>query len=110
MQPSGQVPSRTPWGKIAGGVLLAVVSFAAAIWAMSLFSPDGGTPASGGEDARGRAVVASDRRPTLAEVPPLKPVVRSSSVVTPVAIALTAIRDALEKTAPRDAAGKRDNP
>ena len=93
-------PSRpAPWGKIAGGALLAVVSFAAAVWAMSLFWPVASTPADAG-----------DRRPALAEMPPLKPVVRSSTVVTPVAIALTAIRDALEKTAPRDAAGKRDNP
>jgi hypothetical protein len=52
----------------------------------------------------------SDSRPTLATVPPLAPVTRSSTIVTPVAIALTAIRDALEKAAPPDLSGKSDIP
>src|SRR5271165_6537030 len=51
-----------------------------------------------------------DRRPALVTVPPLAPVTRSSTIVTPVAIALTAIRDALEGKAPPDLSGKADIP
>jgi hypothetical protein len=51
-----------------------------------------------------------DRRPALVTVPPLAPVTRSSTIVTPVAIALTAIRDALEREAPPDLSGKPDIP
>jgi hypothetical protein len=39
-------------------------------------------------------------------VPPLSPVTRNSVIVTPVAIALTAIQEALEAAAPRDYSGK----
>jgi hypothetical protein len=60
---------------------------------MNLFSPAGDT-----------------RRPALAEVPPLKPISRSSVIVTPAAIALTALRDAMEQAAPKNLTGKRDNP
>jgi Domain of unknown function (DUF4403) len=52
----------------------------------------------------------SDQRPALVEVPPLKQVSRTSTIVTPTAIALTAIRDALDMAAPRNLSGKRDNP
>jgi Domain of unknown function (DUF4403) len=79
--------------KIAIGGLVAVGSFAGAVWAMNAFLPGAG-----------------ERRPVLVAVPPLAAVARTSTIVTPVAIALTAIRDSLEKTAPRDLAGKRDNP
>jgi hypothetical protein len=82
-----------PWGKIAIGGVVAVASFAAAIWAMNSLMPGAG-----------------ERRPVLAEVAPLKPIARTSTIVTPAAIALTAIRDALERQAPRDLTGKRDNP
>jgi hypothetical protein len=102
MQPSSRA---APWTKIAAGDVLAVVSFASAIWAMSLFWPGAGTPAGAVATA-----AAGDRRPALTEVPPLKPAVRSSTIITPAAIALTAIGDALERTAPRDLAGKRDTP
>lgn len=53
---------------------------------------------------------APDKRPPLVEVPPLQPAAKTSVVVAPVAIALTAIRDVLEAQAPRDLSGKRDNP
>ena len=53
---------------------------------------------------------APERRPALADIPPLKPVTRTSVVIAPAAIALTAIRDALEAQAPRDLSGKRENP
>ncbi len=81
------------WGKIAIGALVLVVSFGGAVWTMNLISGSG-----------------SGRRPALVEVPPLKPVTRSSVIVTPAAIALTAIRDAMEAQAPRDLTGKRENP
>ena len=66
-----------------------------------------------GATLRDAAAVAGaaerSRRPALAEVPPLPPVSRTSIIVTPTVIALTAIRDALEAQAPRDLTGKRDN-
>jgi len=49
-------------------------------------------------------------KPVLADSPPLQPVTRTSVVIAPAAVALTAIRDALEAQAPRDLSGKRDNP
>ena len=52
----------------------------------------------------------SGRRPALTDVPPLAPATRTSVIVTPVAIALAAIRDATEQAAPRDLTGKRENP
>ena len=84
---------RLPWGKIAIGALVVVVSFGGAVGVMSLTSGSG-----------------SGKRPVLVEVPPLEPVTRTSVIVTPAAIALTAIRDAMEAKAPRDLTGKRDNP
>src|ERR1017187_2192887 len=48
--------------------------------------------------------------PVLVELPPLPPAPRSSSIIAPVAIALTAIRDAADRGAPRSFAGKADNP
>src|SRR6266853_1424401 len=50
------------------------------------------------------------RAPVLVELPPLPPAPRISSIVTPVAIALAAIRDAADRSAPRTFAGKADNP
>src|SRR5262249_53025995 len=82
-----------PWGKIALGILVAVVAFGGALWALNLLWPD-----------------SKDQRPALVNVPPLKPVARNSVIVTPVAIALSAIHSALETAAPRNLAGKRDNP
>jgi uncharacterized protein DUF4403 len=76
------------------GVAVIAASFAVATLAMRLTSPGAGDAA----------------RPTLVEVPPLKPVTRTSVIVTPTAIALTAIRDAMEPIAPRNLSGKRDNP
>jgi hypothetical protein len=48
--------------------------------------------------------------PVLVQLPPLPPAPRSSSIVAPVSIALTAIRDAADRGAPRTFAGKADNP
>ncbi len=48
--------------------------------------------------------------PTLAPVPPLEPVTRSSTIIAPVAIAHSAIRTALEAQAPRKFEGKQERP
>ena len=81
------------WGKIVIGGLIAVVVLGGALWASSgLWS----TP--------------KNTRPALVDVPPLAPVARSSVIVTPATIALSAIRDAMETAAPRNLVGKRDNP
>src|SRR5215212_6399928 len=48
--------------------------------------------------------------PVVAELPPLPPAPRSSTIIAPVAIALTAIRDAADRGAPRSFGGKADNP
>jgi hypothetical protein len=50
------------------------------------------------------------RPPVLIELPPLPPAPRASSIIAPVAIALSAIRDAADRGAPRTFAGKADNP
>jgi hypothetical protein len=50
------------------------------------------------------------RAPALAQLPPLPPAPRASSIIAPVAIALSAIRDAADRGAPRTFAGKADNP
>jgi hypothetical protein len=76
-----------------GGAIVAA-SFLGATVAMQILSPGPG----------------SDQRPALVEVPPLREVTRTSMIVTPTVIALTAIRDVLEASAPRNLAGKADNP
>lgn len=48
--------------------------------------------------------------PPLAAVTPLPPATRSSIIMTPVSIALGAIRDAAEKATPHNFAGKAENP
>ena len=50
------------------------------------------------------------RAPVLAELPPLPPAPRSSSIVVPVTIAISTIRDLADRTAPRNFAGKANNP
>lgn len=55
-------------------------------------------------------VSAPDRRPQLAETRPLPPAARTSVIVTPAVIALASIRDVLDRAAPRDLSGSRENP
>jgi hypothetical protein len=78
-------------------ILLAIaviaVSFFVSLKAMDWLSPRGTSGA-----------------PALAQLPPLPPAARSSSVVAQVAIAITAIRDAADRGAPRTFTGKADNP
>jgi Domain of unknown function (DUF4403) len=76
---------------IAVGVL--ALSFVFALEAMEWLLPTGTVPA-----------------PALKELPPLPPVTRSSYVVAPVAVALSAIRDVADRATPRNFAGKADNP
>jgi hypothetical protein len=78
--------------KILIGVGLGVLVLGGSLAAWTILSPGGGG------------------RPVLAEVPPLKPFSKPSTVVTPVAVTLSAIRTTLEARAPRDLAGKRENP
>ena len=76
-----------------GGLIVVVLVVGAALAVMTFLPPS-----------------APERRPALADIPPLKPVTRTSVVIAPAAIALTAIRDALEAQAPRDLSGKSENP
>src|ERR1700676_345259 len=75
------------------GVAVVAVSFFVSLKAMDWLSPRGTVPA-----------------PALVELPPLPPAPRSSSIVAPIVIPLTAIRDAADRGAPRTFAGKADNP
>ena len=72
---------------------LIAISFLISLEAMNLLSPRGDSNA-----------------PVLAELPPLPPVPRISSISVPVSIPLTTIRDAVDRGAPRNFAGKADNP
>jgi hypothetical protein len=81
-----------PWSKIAIAALIVAIAGAATVWAIRWFSPG-----------------AVSSRPKLVEVPPLAPITRSSRIVLPAAIMLTAIRDAVER-APRELSGKLDLP
>jgi hypothetical protein len=49
-------------------------------------------------------------KPELASMPPLPPATRSSTIVAPISIALTAIREAVDRAAPRTFNGNADNP
>jgi hypothetical protein len=79
---------------IFGGLVLAG-SFAGALWAMDKFWP---TPK-----------IPTERRPVLVEMPALPPVTRTSVVVAPTTIPLSAIREAMDAAAPRNLSGKPDN-
>ena len=53
---------------------------------------------------------ATVQSPTLVALPPLPPSPRSSVVLAPIAVALSAIRDAADRGAPKTFNGKADNP
>ncbi len=78
--------------RVLAGILVLVVSFIGALWAMDALFPRGG------------------QHPKLADMPPLQSVTRISTITAPVAVALNVIRDVMEQQAPRNLAGKRDNP
>jgi hypothetical protein len=70
-----------------------VVSFLVSLWAMDWLSP-----------------TAAVKSPVITEPPQLPPVARTSFAVAPVVISLSAIRDAAERSAQKNFAGKVDNP
>jgi hypothetical protein len=76
------------------GVVVVLVAFVGASLLLNVFWPN--APEEG--------------RPQLVAVPPLKPLSGTSTVLTPTAIGMSAIRDALEAQAPRNFAGKPQNP
>jgi len=80
-----------------GAACIVVAFFAATLWALNRLMPAD----SGVETAR----VILQPSP----LPPLQPVTRSSHVIAPVAVALTAIRRSMDAAAPRELAGKNDN-
>ncbi len=82
------------WG-VAGACIVAVF-FTATLWILNRFVPaDTGLP---------------EALAILQPPKPLPPVTRASHVIAPVAVALTAIGQSLDAAAPRDFAGKNDNP
>ena len=74
------------------GIGVLAVSFLVSLKAMDWLSPRG------------------INKPVLATLPPLPPVARSSSIVAPITIPLAVIRDAADRAAPHNFAGKADNP
>jgi hypothetical protein len=75
------------------GIAVVVVSFLVSLKMMDWLAPRGTAGA-----------------PVLVELPPLPPAPGRSFVLAQVAIALPAIRDAADRSAPRNFAGKADNP
>ena len=74
-------------------IAVVAVSFLISLKAMDWLSTRGAIPA-----------------PVLAELPPLPPTPRISSIIAPIAVSITALRDAADRAAPRTFAGKADNP
>jgi len=79
------------------GVIILVIAFVGATLLMNLLWP---TPSGS----------LREGRPALTSVPPLQPLAGASTVLAPAAVALSAIRDALDKEAPRNLSGKPQNP
>jgi hypothetical protein len=74
-------------------VAVVAVSFFVSLKAIDWLSPHGTMP-----------------KAAQTELPPLPPASRASFVMVPVSIALSALRDAADRAAPRNFAGKADNP
>jgi hypothetical protein len=81
--------------KIFFGTLIVVVFFSGTLWALNTFLPSNPV-------VRGR--------PALEAIPALPQISRTSTVIAPVAVSLSAIRSTLDNAAPRNLSGKRDNP
>jgi hypothetical protein len=75
------------------GVAVVAVSFLISLKAMDWLAPRG-----------------TVKPPALVELPPLVPAPRSSTVMAPIAVALSAIRDAADRGSPRTFTGKAENP
>ena len=78
---------------IALGLTVVLVSFAISLKAMDWLAPS-----------------VTVQAPPLVQLPPLPQAPRSSTVVAQVSVALSAIRDAAERGAPKTFGGKADNP
>ena len=79
-------------GTILFSALVVVVAFVAATLIIDLLWPPVRAP--------------QQKRPTLAAMPPLPPLTGTSTVLAPTAIALAAIRDALDTPVPKNFSGK----
>ncbi len=77
-----------------GALLVVAVAFYGTMWALDTFLPEPPPPSF----------------TKLSAPKPLPPMSSASEIVAPVAIALGAIRDQLDAAAPREFAGKNDNP
>lgn len=82
-----------PGARLLGGVAVVVAFFFGTLWIMDLLAPS-----------------VSDAPPALAQLPPLPAATRTSTIIAPAAIALSAIQATLDRAAPRDFSGKPDNP
>lgn len=82
--------------KLVGGIAVLAVSFFASLFVMDWVSPRAGAPGTA--------------KPALAQLPPMPPAARVSSMLAPVTITLAAIRDAADRAAPRNFNGKANNP
>jgi hypothetical protein len=78
------------------GAVIVVISFAGASFVLNRLWPTTST--------------LQEARPALTAVPRLQPLTGTSTVLAPAAIALTAIREALDTNAPRNLSGKPQNP
>jgi hypothetical protein len=79
------------------GALIVVIAFVGATLLMNVLWPT--APAR-----------LQQSRPALVALPPLQPLTGTSTVLAPAAIAMAAIRDALDAQAPRNLSGKPQNP
>lgn len=79
------------------GVVILVIAFVGATLLMNVLWPSPSASLRQG-------------RPALTSVPPLQPLAGTSTVLAPAAVALSAIRDALDKEAPHNLSGKPQNP
>src|SRR6516165_7940413 len=75
-------------------IAVIAVSFIAGLKAMDWLSPRG----------------AGNARPVIADLPPLPPAPKSSVILAQVAIPISVIRDAADRSAARNFSGKADNP
>ncbi|HEX4407965.1 MAG TPA: DUF4403 family protein [Xanthobacteraceae bacterium] len=78
------------------GALVVVVSFIGATLLMNLLWP--------------RTASLQQGRPALVAVPPLQPLTGTSTVLTPAAVTMAAIREALDQQAPKNLSGQPQNP
>ena len=79
--------------RVIGAIGIVVTFFFGTLWAIDRFSAP-----------------SALQKPVLAQMQPLLPATRQSVVIAPVAVAIPAIREAMERATPRDLSGQPDNP